>query len=274
MNLIEWKDYNFKNIIISRAINHYYYNRLTSVFPDAKYYILTHDLVHLRDTSSLTKDVELSIFNNYEKCFIISKYEINYLINNNFNSDKLLYMPIALPTKKIEYNSYDTKDIYFLGSCHNPNIECLEIFYDYFLELLKLDASIILHIYGTVCNKFNKSHKNIIKHGFIENIDDLVIKHRLCISPLVSGAGIKIKIIDNLNLGIPIIATQKSIEGIDLIDKETYFNLDFGISGHLYARKFLKIYKNFENLNKVSKQSKLFFINNYSEEVMSNKINL
>jgi hypothetical protein len=183
-------------------------------------------------------------------------------------------MPIALPTKKIEYNSYDTKDIYFLGSCHNPNIECLEIFYDYFLELLKLDASIILHIYGTVCNKFNKSHKNIIKHGFIENIDDLVIKHRLCISPLVSGAGIKIKIIDNLNLGIPIIATQKSIEGIDLIDKETYFNLDFGISGHLYARKFLKIYKNFENLNKVSKQSKLFFINNYSEEVMSNKINL
>jgi hypothetical protein len=268
MNLIEWKNYNFKNIIVSRCLNHYYYDRLMQVFPRAKYYILTHDLVHLRD-SNFTKDAEIKILNNYEKCFMISEYEIDYLINNKFSSDKLLYIPITLPNKNMEYNSYNTSNIFFLGSCHKPNIEALNIFYDYFLELLKLDTSIILHIYGTVCNKFNKSHKNIIKHGFVENIDNNLLQHRLCICPLISGAGVKTKIIDNLNLGIPIIATKKSIEGIELTDEDTYFNLDYDNNKYSYACNFLRIYNSFEQLNVVSKQSKIFFECNYSEKILN-----
>ncbi len=263
MNLIEWKQYNFKEIIISRALNHYYYDRLMPIFSNAKYYILTHDLVHLRD-SKITKEYELAILNNYDKCFMISKYEIEYLINNNFNSDKLLYIPITLQKKILKYNSYNTSNIYFLGSCHEPNVEAMNIFYDYFLEILKQEPSIILHIYGTVCSKFNKLHNNIIKHGFVENLDENLLEHRLCISPLINGAGIKIKIMDNLNLGIPIIGTNKSIEGIELIDGETYYNLEFD-NKYEYACKFLEIYKNFENLNKVSIQSKAYFDAEYSD---------
>jgi hypothetical protein len=265
MNLVEWKKYDFKKIITSRALNHYYYDRLKPIFSDATYYLLTHDLVHLRD-SNITKEKEIEILSYYDKCFMISKYEIEYLINNNFDRDKLIYLPIALSQKKNNYNSYNTSNIFFLGSCHEPNIEGLNMFYDYFLEIVKKEPTIMLYIYGNICDKFNKSHKNIIKCGFVEDLDKNLLQHRLFISPLISGAGIKIKIMDNLNLGIPIIGTTKSIEGIDLIDGETYYNLDFNNNKDDYVCKFIEIYKNFENLNEVSKKSKEYFINEFSDE--------
>ncbi len=52
--------------------------------------------------------------------------------------------------------------------------------------------------------------------GYIDHLEDLYTKHRIFIAPLLSGAGIKGKVINALSYGIPTILTPMAAEGIGL----------------------------------------------------------
>lgn len=56
----------------------------------------------------------------------------------------------------------------------------------------------------------------ILPHGFIENASDAFHAHRIFVAPLLSGAGIKGKVISALAHGIPTILTPIAAEGIGL----------------------------------------------------------
>ena len=52
--------------------------------------------------------------------------------------------------------------------------------------------------------------------GYIEHLEDLYLNHRIFIAPLLSGAGIKGKVINALAYGIPTILSPIAAEGIGL----------------------------------------------------------
>jgi glycosyltransferase involved in cell wall biosynthesis len=52
--------------------------------------------------------------------------------------------------------------------------------------------------------------------GFVEDVDTVLMRCCAMICPLLFGSGIKIKAIDALRCGVPLISTPPGVEGIDL----------------------------------------------------------
>ena len=61
-----------------------------------------------------------------------------------------------------------------------------------------------------------KGHKNnIIYLGFVDNLHEFLKTADIAIVPVLKGGGTRIKILDYLCMGLPIVTTKKGIEGIE-----------------------------------------------------------
>lgn len=59
--------------------------------------------------------------------------------------------------------------------------------------------------------------------GFVEDIKPYFKKSLCLVAPLVLGAGVKIKILEGLSSGIPVLTNKIGIEGIPATDKKEYY---------------------------------------------------
>ena len=61
-------------------------------------------------------------------------------------------------------------------------------------------------------------HPNISYHGEVEDAIAFMQTYRVMVAPLLTGSGIRIKILEGLALGRPVITTSAGIEGIPNIN--------------------------------------------------------
>ncbi len=110
----------------------------------------------------------------------------------------------------------------FLGSfLHFPNAEGIEWFAGSVMPLLNAERSsapIKLTIYGAqMGDEVRDLASDVIDPvGFIEDVAEAYDRHRVFIAPLVSGAGIKGKVLGALAHGIPCVLSPIAAEGIGL----------------------------------------------------------
>jgi glycosyltransferase involved in cell wall biosynthesis len=64
------------------------------------------------------------------------------------------------------------------------------------------------------------THPQIVCLGYVEDIYSLLKSCDIAIAPIISGGGTRLKILDYLGAGLPLIATKKGAEGIDLVSRE------------------------------------------------------
>lgn len=57
------------------------------------------------------------------------------------------------------------------------------------------------------------SHSNVTMHGYVNQVESFYSKARCLVAPLLSGSGIKIKILHALARGLPIVTTKIGVEG-------------------------------------------------------------
>lgn len=284
------KNLKMKNIINNNNVYEYIFiSRVFSMnylFEDIKKYcsrtkiiFITHDIYLLKNKKQLNLGMniannpkgedELKYINNCDMSLIVSKYEYEYLKNEE-NLEKIHYSPICYEMendydRKIE----DTKDIYFIGSGYNANVDALRHFlknqWDFIVERL---GNIKLHIIGFGLTNLKVEYKKnptIVFHGYVpdEKLNDIIIKCRLNIVPLRYGGGIKGKILQSLNLKIPCIATKVAVEGMELIDRE---HIIVEYLDNTFPEKFEKYYNNIELLKKISDNGYKIMKEKYSLE--------
>jgi glycosyltransferase involved in cell wall biosynthesis len=61
-------------------------------------------------------------------------------------------------------------------------------------------------------------YDNVIFTGFVEDIKALIGSTQVCVVPLRVGGGTRIKILEAMALGTPVVSTTKGAEGLDVID--------------------------------------------------------
>lgn len=106
----------------------------------------------------------------------------------------------------------------FLGSFnHTPNGEGLKWFCAEVMPLLA-NTEFDLSIYGSGMKDDIKAlASDMVKPvGFVEDISEAYHRHRVFVAPLLSGAGIKGKVVSALAHGIPTVLTPVAAEGIGL----------------------------------------------------------
>lgn len=86
-------------------------------------------------------------------------------------------------------------------------------------ELLTLRPDARLHVIGrgapdtlvAMCRKYGD---RVILHGYVENLDELLSSCAALVNPLRFGSGIKIKTLEALSRGLPVVCTPVAADGI------------------------------------------------------------
>lgn len=104
--------------------------------------------------------------------------------------------------------------IFFHGSySHPPNKEAVTLIKKYIAPKFKGDDKILFVIGGEGIPKFNQG--NIKSLGYIKDLYTTMSIADIAIVPIRRGGGTKLKVLDYLAMGLPIVTTKKGIEGIE-----------------------------------------------------------
>lgn len=128
-----------------------------------------------------------------------------------------------MPTvKKENYRSSGGRIIFTPNFGYDVNTEAFLWFYgEVFPKVISEKPSVQLIITGNAPEWIKekcKENQSVIFTGFLsaEQLTQTLCDADVYISPLLNGSGIKFKVIEALALGLPVVATAKSLEGINV----------------------------------------------------------
>jgi len=172
--------------------------------------------------SKLAKDLktyEISALKKIDGILSISKADTEQIEALEINTP-IKTIGVAIPIPDIQ-NNYDANGIFHLGAMNwQPNIEAVKRLVDIFPEIIKSTPRCKLHIAGSSDSDYIKpqTKKQIYFDGFVDNIQTYALKKGILVSPIISGSGIRIKILEMMAIGIPIITTKLGASGINYTD--------------------------------------------------------
>ncbi|MFN0196770.1 MAG: glycosyltransferase family 4 protein [Planctomycetaceae bacterium] len=122
------------------------------------------------------------------------------------------------------------ESIFFLGALDwSPNLDGLAWFMnDVWPQVLRQHPDLVLHIAGRNMPDSIRAlqSKNITTYGEVEDAYEYMRNFNLMIVPLLSGSGMRVKIIEGMALGKVIISTTIGVEGIEGTPGEHYLVAD------------------------------------------------
>ena len=146
-------------------------------------------------------------FSTKDCAIIKAQYGIDSLWTNFFIDTTVLESQIT----KIE-----NKIVFFGKWKRADNFDGLKWFFDNIYD--KINQSISIDIIGNnLPNDFQNritSLPNVTYFGFVENPYDIISNSLATIAPLFTGAGVKVKVVESLACGTPVIGTSIAFEGI------------------------------------------------------------
>jgi glycosyltransferase involved in cell wall biosynthesis len=71
-----------------------------------------------------------------------------------------------------------------------------------------------LHMYGNICNAFTELPDGVVSRGFVTAIEDAYRQLDVVVNPTVVGTGLKIKTIEAMSFGLPILSTAIGFDGL------------------------------------------------------------
>ena len=107
----------------------------------------------------------------------------------------------------------------FIGSLDwIPNVEGLEWFLDYVWPIVfAAHPTVTFHIAGRKMPQrvSRRTDAGVVIHGETDSAIDFLNSHAIMVAPILSGSGIKVKIIEGMTLGRVVVSTSIGLEGID-----------------------------------------------------------
>ncbi|WP_316634131.1 glycosyltransferase family 4 protein [uncultured Flavobacterium sp.] len=149
------------------------------------------------------------------------------------------------------------KDLLFIGGFdHKPNVDAVNYLADEIMTLLwKSNPEISISIIGSnppeSIIKLNSDKFRIV--GYVEEVSSYFLNSRIFVAPLRYGAGIKGKIGQSLEFGLPLVTTNIGAEGFNFQENS---NIIVGNSTEEIVKNILLLYQNEEVWSKVSADSK------------------
>ncbi len=108
----------------------------------------------------------------------------------------------------------------FLGSMNwKPNIEAVELLLNkIFPKILEKIPEAELHLAGSYMSDklMNLKQNNVFIHGKVTDVKAFFVENGILLVPLKSGSGIRIKILEALSLGVPVVSSAVGFEGIPI----------------------------------------------------------
>ena len=212
-----------------------YINSVRSLAPRAQIIFDTVDLHFVREereaqvlgsaamvrSAALTRANELAVIEKSDVTIVVSSVEKAILAtiipSARVDIVSLINTPVS-PGAPFA----DRHGILFIGGFkHAPNVDAVKW---YAAEVFPIVRKLLPHVVTTVVGSNMPDEVAALRQdglrilGFVEDTDPLLRSARVSVAPLRYGAGIKGKINEAMNHGIPVVATECAVEGMQLVD--------------------------------------------------------
>lgn len=196
--------------------------------------------------------------------------DANLLLKESVPKEKIHpIVPYYMDFTDIEWKG-SSKNVVFFGAMSRPeNYLSAVWFIENVMPLLK-DTGVVFQIIGGGASEELKSMESdsVKVLGFIEDVSPYFSDALCMAAPLVLGAGIKVKVIEGMSSGMPVLTNKLGIEGIYAKDKEHYFHCE---KPEDYAECIKMLLSHREKAQNVSGAAKRFIKEKFDMEKSAEK---
>ncbi len=258
------------------VFSYIYYSKLLDFVPEnmTKVY-LVNDFLSIQQMQAgkysfgEVIDEEIREMKRFDEAIFISSDEMEFF-GNFLEKTRVNYLPHFLNNPAKNTNNERDIDVLFLASNNNHNIFGINWFLREVYPLIEKE-NYKINIVGKIVQEIEqKKYPKIQFIDYIEKLDDIYNNTKLTISPLKSGTGIKIKIVESLSYNVPVVCTSKSLVGF--MEKMNNGCL-VADEPNNFANGIKKILKDDKFRNSLSEQGEVqferYFNSNQSKKILS-----
>jgi glycosyltransferase involved in cell wall biosynthesis len=176
----------------------------------------THDLLSSQhqddagfDRAAAIGD-EMRRLSLFDQIWAISPEE-TYLFGQFFK-DKVKYIPMMMDEVKKQANANRDFDLIYVATDNPHNLISAAWFFKEVYPLLPSSLSIC--IIGTIVEHIPATLTNIHRVEFTTSLTDYYSSAKVVICPMLSGTGVKVKVVEAIAHGLPVVCTEHGIDGV------------------------------------------------------------
>ena len=220
--------------------------------------------IYLNHLAKQLKKYEKQIINQLDGIATISQEDTKRFKKLKLDK-KIVTIPFGINIDDYKTAIYKPKDklrLFHIGAMDwLPNLQAVE----WFLETVfpELNSNLIeLHIAGKnmPSHLINKNINNLYVHNSVENAIEFMSNYDVMVVPLLSGSGIRIKVIEAMGLAKTVVSTKVGVEGI-----EVTHNKDILIANtpKEFIEEINKLEKNNLLINQIGENAKKLIVDCY-----------
>lgn len=174
--------------------------------------------IYLKHLSRTLKKYELKVLNQVDGIATITKKDASFF--ENYSKKPTVTIPYGVAIEKYTptYEVKKNPDFFHIGSMNwLPNQEGIQWFLkSSWKQIVAQNPNIRLYLAGRFMPDWvqNFESENLINVGEVNDAKKFVAQHNIAIVPLLSGSGIRIKIIEAMASGKTVVTTPIGAEGI------------------------------------------------------------
>lgn len=158
-------------------------------------------------------DEEIERLQLFDEIFCISNDE--KIFYEKVTGRYMHFLPHILPletkivSKPIENRRWD---VFFIGFNNPFNTEGLKWFLEKVYPLLQVDIKILLA--GSMTEVIEVKYDNIDIIPYVPDLDEIYEDVKVVICPMFRGTGMKIKVVEAMVKGLPVVCTERGVDGL------------------------------------------------------------
>ena len=203
----------YDKIIISYAS----WSSLVDELNYKSYLILdSHDFITAQSRNKINRigklfQSEVKAMRKFDEVWTFSVEE-KYIFEQ-FTDSKIVHIPISFLQKPLASLKQNYQyDVVYVASNNPHNVSSINWFLEKVLPFLK--NNIKIHIIGNVGKEIKKEYQNVIVHGMVDDLQEFYENGRITICPMLSGTGVKIKVLESLSNNLPVVTNTRGVDGL------------------------------------------------------------
>lgn len=231
---------------------------------EARAAVLSGDEEAIKAAKKTRKD-ELAVMKKVDLLLSYNEVEHAVVLSHNFDQTRIAKAPWVVDAACDIPAFEDREGIAFLGGYgHPPNVEAMQYFvHEVMPRLRSAGAGLTLHIYGSNMSDDVRAlaSDDVVVVGHVDDVAEVYNRHRVFVAPLLSGAGIKGKVLAAMAHGIPAVLSRIAAEGTGV---RHGYDCEIAGSPSEWAASVTRLYSDKAYWTDVAKRSRDFIDENYS----------
>lgn len=230
--------------------------------------------LYARITADKLESYETSAANRFDTVFVCSEDEKVELERKGWRTP-VAVLPNGVDCSFYEDLSHDSSEeaLVFVGSMdYHANISAIRFFVSEVLPQLN-DRCPGLKAYVVGKNPPAEirmmADKNLIITGSVPDVRPYLEKGRISIVPMIVGGGTRLKILEAMAAGLPVVSTSLGAEGLNITHGDNILIAD---SAEDFALQILRLFENPAAGEAIARKGKLFALENYDWGTVTSRL--